>query len=80
MGNGQATSKGALVLEQNINSRITNAPSSLALPAPTAWPLVLAFGLTLLAAGLLTSAYVSALGAVLTVAGWVGWFCDVLPS
>lgn len=56
-----------------------NAAISVALPAPTAWPVVLAFGITLLAAGLITSAYVSALGAVLTVTGWVGWFCDVFP-
>jgi len=48
-------------------------------PAPTAWPLVLAFGLTLLFAGLLTSASVSVLGAVLTVAGCAGWFREVLP-
>jgi len=48
-------------------------------PAPTAWPLVLAFGFTLLFAGLLTSASVSALGAVLAVAGCVGWFREVFP-
>src|SRR5579863_9772049 len=49
------------------------------LPAPTAWPLVAAFGIALLFAGLVTAAYVSVLGALLTVIGWVGWFCDVLP-
>jgi hypothetical protein len=49
------------------------------LPAPTAWPIVLAFGFTLLFAGLLTSASVSVLGAVLAVAGCVGWFREVLP-
>jgi len=49
------------------------------MPAPTAWPIVLAFGLALLFAGLLTSVSVSALGAVLTVAGCVGWFRQVLP-
>jgi len=48
-------------------------------PAPTAWPMALAFGFTLLFAGLLTSASVSLLGAVLTVAGSVGWFREVLP-
>jgi len=48
-------------------------------PAPTAWPLVLAFGCTLLFAGLLTSASVSVLGAVLAAAGCVGWFQDVFP-
>jgi hypothetical protein len=49
------------------------------LPAPTAWPIVLAFGLTLVFAGLLTSAAVSLLGAVLTIAGCVGWFREILP-
>src|SRR5215510_7452609 len=48
-------------------------------PAPTAWPLVLATGFTLLFAGLLTSASVTALGAVLSLAGCVGWFREVLP-
>jgi len=43
-------------------------------PASTAWPLVLAFGFTLMFAGLLTSASVSVLGVVLAVAGCVGWF------
>jgi len=54
-------------------------PQEIEVPAPTAWPLVLAFGLTLLFAGLLTSASVSVLGAVLTVAGCAGWFREVLP-
>ena len=49
------------------------------LPASTAWPIVLAFGFTLLFAGLLTSASVSVLGAVLALAGCVGWFREVLP-
>ncbi len=49
------------------------------LPAPTAWPIVLAFGITLLLAGLVTSASVSILGAILAVAASVGWFRDVLP-
>ena len=50
------------------------------LPAPTAWPIVLAFGITLLLAGLVTSASVSILGAILAVAASVGWFRDVLPD
>jgi hypothetical protein len=52
---------------------------SIELPAPTAWPIVLAFGFTLVFAGLVTSASVSILGAIFTVAGCVGWFGDVLP-
>ncbi len=54
-------------------------PATVQLPAPTAWPIVLAFGITLLFAGLLTSVSVTILGAVLALAGTVGWFRDVLP-
>lgn len=49
------------------------------LPAPTAWPIVLAFGFTMLVAGLVTTAGISILGAVLMLAGCVGWFRQVLP-
>jgi hypothetical protein len=50
------------------------------LPAPTTWPIVLAFGITLLFAGLVTSAAVSVLGAALLMFGSVGWFRDVFPE
>src|ERR1700761_4829430 len=49
------------------------------LPAPTAWPIVLAFGATLLFAGLVTSMWISVLGGILMVSGAVGWFRQVLP-
>ena len=55
------------------------APSEIKVPAGTAWPLVLAFGFTLVFAGLLTSVSASILGAVLAIAGCVGWFREVLP-
>ena len=54
--------------------------NELEVPAPTAWPLVLAFGFTLLFAGLLTSLSVTVLGVVLSVAGCVGWFREVFPE
>src|SRR5262252_4599125 len=54
-------------------------PVEIEVPALTAWPLVLSFGFTLMFAGLLTSASVSVLGAVLAVAGCVGWFQEVFP-
>ncbi|OLE73696.1 MAG: hypothetical protein AUG12_04280 [Acidobacteria bacterium 13_1_20CM_2_57_8] len=57
----------------------SRAPREIEVPASTAWPLVLAFGFTLLFAGLLTSVSVSILGAVLSVAGCVGWFREVFP-
>jgi hypothetical protein len=55
------------------------APDEIEVSSPTAWPFVLAAGSTLLAAGLVTYAPVSILGAVLVLAGCVGWFCEVLP-
>ena len=48
-------------------------------PAPTAWPFILALGVALLFAGLVTSTSVSCLGALLSLAGSVGWFCEVFP-
>jgi hypothetical protein len=56
-----------------------HAPREIEVPAPTAWPFVLAVGFTLMFAGLLTSVSVSILGIVLAVAGCVGWFGEVLP-
>ena len=57
-----------------------STPGTVKLPAPTGWPIILAFGITLLFAGLLTSASVSILGAILFITGCVGWFRDVLPQ
>jgi hypothetical protein len=54
-------------------------PDHVNLPAPTAWPFVTAFGLALLAAGLVTQAVISVVGLVLAIRGAVGWFRDVLP-
>ena len=54
-------------------------PGNLALPAPTAWPFVTAFGLALLAAGLVTQPVISVIGLLLALRGAVGWFRDVLP-
>ena len=54
--------------------------TAIAVPAPTAWPLVLAMGVTLMFAGLLTNVSLSVLGAVLSLAGCVGWFREVIPA
>jgi hypothetical protein len=66
-----------LTREQMEQSR--RAPNEIDVPASTAWPIVLAFGFTLVFAGLLTSASVSILGAILAIAGCVGWFREVFP-
>ena len=49
------------------------------MPAPTIWPLVLALGLTLILTGMVTSAAISALGLLLSLAASFGWFREVLP-
>jgi hypothetical protein len=61
------------------NSGQNPPPRELELPASTAWPIVLAFGFTLLFAGLLTNVSVTLLGGVLALAGCVGWFREVFP-
>ena len=65
----------------NSRTEATDAtPNTIVLPAPTAWPITLAFGITLLSAGLVTNASLSILGAILAVTACVGWFRDVLPQ
>ncbi|QHN02583.1 hypothetical protein FTO74_03755 [Granulicella sp. WH15] len=49
------------------------------LPAPTAWPIVLAFGITLVFAGIVTSPMISLLGGVLAISAAIGWFRQVIP-
>ena len=65
--------------DRSLEEESMNNPREDRSPAPTAWPIVLAFGLTLVSAGFVTAASVSILGAVLAVAGAVGWFREVLP-
>ena len=57
----------------------TGSADQVNLPSPTAWPIVMALGISLVVAGMVTSIYVSALGLVLAVLGSVGWFRQVLP-
>ena len=49
------------------------------LPGPTAWPMVLALGVSLMIAGMVTHWVVSLLGAVLAIRSTIGWFFEVLP-
>src|SRR4029453_5169617 len=53
--------------------------STIDLPAPTAWPMIAAFGITLAWAGLVTNGLVTVVGVIATLCGAVGWFRDVLP-
>lgn len=49
------------------------------LPVPTGWPMVLALGITLVIAGMVTHWVISLLGVVLSACSAVGWFFEVLP-
>src|SRR5262249_29950162 len=62
-------------------TRATGAadPGMIELPAPTAWPMALAFGITLIFAGLVTNVSTTAVGIVVTLAAAVGWWRQVLP-
>ena len=57
----------------------STSQSTIELPAPTVWPFVLAFGMALIFAALVTSVILAYLGAVIAVYAAVGWFRQVLP-
>ena len=50
------------------------------LPIPTANPIITAFGVTLLAAGVVTSLIISLVGLIIGLIGAIGWFRDVFPT
>ncbi len=62
------------------SSQDPGAPRHIEVPAPTPWPMITALGITLLFAGLLTSAAVSVVGFALIIAGGAGWFGEVFPQ
>jgi hypothetical protein len=57
-----------------------NASGSIELPAPTVWPMVLALGVTLGFAGLVTHLVVTVVGAAFALIAGVGWWRAVLPA
>ena len=59
---------------------MSNQPENgIALPAPTAWPMVLASGITLLGAGYLMHPMLAVVGVAAVLLGCAGWFREVLP-
>jgi hypothetical protein len=60
-------------------NRSEDAPDTVEMPAQTPWPIVLAFGLTMLFGGFVTSEAIGMLGAAISIVGAIGWFRDVLP-
>ena len=61
------------------NEHTSSDPNVIQLPRPTAWPLVLALGISLIIAGMVTNIAVGILGLLLSIAGAVGWALQVLP-
>ena len=55
-------------------------PATIEQPAPTVWPMVLAFGVTLMFAGLVTHVLVSVVGTILMVTAGIGWWRQVFPE
>jgi hypothetical protein len=78
MSSGAEFRKGKMSLEVPLKTQ-EEAPDAIEMPASTAWPIVLAFGITLVFAGMLTTSSVSIVGAILALSGYFGWFRDVLP-
>jgi len=56
-----------------------SSAAAIELPAPTAWPIVLAFGCMLAGASFVTDPGIGMLGGVFILAGSIGWFRQVLP-
>lgn len=53
--------------------------NAIQLPRPTAWPMVLSLGVSLIMAGMVTNVAVAILGLLLCIASSIGWFFQVLP-
>lgn len=55
-------------------------PTTVEMPKPTAWPMVLATGAALVAAGLVTSYVISLVGFVLLLTAVAGWVGELIPG
>lgn len=49
------------------------------MPKPTYWPMVFAFGIALMMAGLVTHFVVGLVGLVIAIRGGIGWWHEVIP-
>ena len=58
----------------------THLEGTIILPAPTAWPMVLALGISLMLTGMVTHWVISLLGLMMALPAVVGWFFEVLPQ
>ncbi len=67
------------MLEESTPNLHHEVSGTVAMPAPTPWPMVLSLGLSLMVTGMVTHWLVSLLGLILTVRSIFGWFLDVFP-
>ncbi len=65
-------------MTEDSSPEIPAAEQLIAMPAPTPWPLVLAAGITLGAAGLVTNPLISAVGLIVGIAGLFGWIRELV--
>lgn len=71
-------SQGNMPLAEQKDREGWHTPKPEAIPAPTYWPVVLAFGATLMGFGVLTSYLISLVGLVLFILAlskWIGELC-----
>src|ERR1039457_6109205 len=65
--------------QNRLNDERGSTTGAVSLPAPTAWPMVLALGIALMLAGMVTHWAISLLGLLLALRAMWGWFFQVLP-
>ena len=63
-----------------VSSEAVRAERTIEMPAPTAWPIALALGITLLAAGVATNLALSAAGLILSLVAVGGWIGQLSPK
>jgi hypothetical protein len=62
-----------------MNTQDPEKNDSVEIPEPTGWPIIAAFGMVLLFAGLVTSFFITFIGLLIGLVGFAGWFMDVFP-
>jgi hypothetical protein len=63
-----------------MNTHPPEDPHSVVMPGSTAWPMVISFGVGLMALGVATNLVLSLVGLVLVVLGMAGWIGQMLPG
>jgi len=64
----------------NPNEHGHSSEEGVELPTPTTWPLMCAFGITLLAVGVVTTLIATLVGFIIALVAAIGWFRSVFPT